>query len=170
MIKIQAQVNGLAVEASIDPRVTLGDFLRDDQDLTGLHLACEHGVCGACTVLVDEVPVRACITLAAAMDGKSIRTIEGLEDDPVTEVVRGAFSEKHGLQCGFCTPGMVITVRDLSQRGRCQSKEEIRQQLAGNLCRCTGYGGIVEAAVLARDRLADQPANQPGTLTEGAVK
>src|SRR5690606_11324233 len=104
-----------------------------------------------------DKPIRSCITLAASLDGKSVQTIEGL-DDPVTEIVREAFSEKHGLQCGFCTPGMVMTVRDIVRRGCCQTKEEIRQELSGNLCRCTGYGGIVEATIQARDRVQAQAA------------
>ena len=170
MNRIQVQVNGQAISAVIDPRVSLGDFLRDELNLTGLHLACEHGVCGACTVLVDDQPIRACITLAAAMDGKHVRTIEGLDDDPVADVVREAFRERHGLQCGFCTPGMVITVRDMLQRGCCQSKQEIRQQLAGNLCRCTGYGGIVEATVQARDRLSASRDMQEQNDVAGAQK
>ena len=133
--------------------MTLADFVRERLDLTGTHLGCEHGVCGACTVLVDEEPVRACITLAASVAGRSVRTIEGFEDDRAMAVIRDCFSEAHGLQCGYCTPGMVITVRDLIQRGCCASPEQIRTELAGNLCRCTGYAGIVKATELARDRL-----------------
>jgi len=162
MINIQVQINGQTISAQIDPRISLGDFLREHQNLTGLHLACEHGVCGACTVLVDDKPIRSCITLAAGVDGKSVQTIEGL-DDPVTEIIREAFSEKHGLQCGFCTPGMVMTVRDIVRRGRCQTKEDIRQELSGNICRCTGYGGIVEATIQARDRVQALAATQGET-------
>ncbi len=146
-------VNGVPASAEIEDRITLADFLRDRLDLTGTHLGCEHGVCGACTVLVDDEPVRACITLAAATAGRAVRTIEGFEDDRAMEVIRECFSEAHGLQCGYCTPGMVITVRDLLQRGRCADAEQIRTELAGNLCRCTGYAGIVRATELARDRL-----------------
>lgn len=146
-------VNGVPASAEIEDRITLADFLRDRLDLTGTHLGCEHGVCGACTVLVDDEPVRACITLAAATAGRAVRTIEGFEDDRAMEVIRECFSEAHGLQCGYCTPGMVITVRDLLQRGRCADAEQIRTELAENLCRCTGYAGIVRATELARDRL-----------------
>jgi carbon-monoxide dehydrogenase small subunit len=152
-MRIELKVNGESVAAEIEDRMTLGDFLRERLHLTGTHLACEHGVCGACTVLVDEEPVRACITLAAALEGRQVRTIEGFEDDRAMQVIRECFSEAHGLQCGYCTPGMVITVRDLIQRGRCADAAQIRAELAGNLCRCTGYAGIVKATELARDRL-----------------
>ena len=153
MTRLSLEVNGEPVEAEIEDRTTLGDFLRDTLSLTGTHLACEHGVCGACTVLVDDEPVRACITLAAAVQGRQVRTIEGLAEDPVMAVIRECFSEAHGLQCGYCTPGMVITVRDLLKRGKCANAAQIRTELAGNLCRCTGYAGIVKAVELARERL-----------------
>jgi aerobic carbon-monoxide dehydrogenase small subunit len=153
MIRVSFMVNGEPVEAEIEDRTTLGDFIRDHLHLTGTHLGCEHGVCGACTVLVDDEPVRACITLAASAQGREVRTIEGLAEDPAMEVIRDCFSEAHGLQCGFCTPGMVITVRDLLKRGRCADAAQIRTELAGNLCRCTGYAGIVKAVELARERL-----------------
>ncbi len=153
MKQIALKVNGEAVSAEVEDRTTLADFVREQLNLTGTHLGCEHGVCGACTVLVDDEPVRACIVLAAAVSGKEVRTIEGFEDDAAMAVIRECFSEAHGLQCGYCTPGMVITVRDLLQRGRCADAAEIRTELAGNLCRCTGYAGIVKATELARDRL-----------------
>jgi carbon-monoxide dehydrogenase small subunit len=153
MRSISVVVNDEQVAGNIDDRLTLADFIRDNLNLTGTHLGCEHGVCGACTVLVDDEPVRSCITLAAAVDGKSVKTIEGFNDDAAMGVIRECFSEAHGLQCGFCTPGMVITVRDVIKRGRCSSAGEIRCELAGNLCRCTGYAGIVKATELARDRL-----------------
>jgi aerobic carbon-monoxide dehydrogenase small subunit len=153
MTRVSLTMNGVPVEAEIEDRTTLGDFIRDHLNLTGTHLGCEHGVCGACTVLVDDEPVRACITLAASAEGRQVRTIEGLAEDPAMEVIRECFSEAHGLQCGFCTPGMVITVRDLLKRGRCADAAQIRTELAGNLCRCTGYAGIVKAVELARDRL-----------------
>ena len=153
MSLVAMTVNGAEVSAEVEDRTTLADFLRDRLDLTGTHLGCEHGVCGACTVLVDEEPVRACITLAAAVAGRRVRTIEGFDDDPAMQVIRECFSEAHGLQCGYCTPGMVITVRDMLARGRCADAQQIRNELAGNLCRCTGYAGIVRAAELARDRL-----------------
>jgi len=151
---IELTVNGAVVGADVEDRLTLADFLRDQAGLTGTHLGCEHGVCGACTVLVDGEPVRSCITLAAATAGREVRTVEGFDGDRTMDVVREAFSEAHGLQCGYCTPGMVIMVRDALLRGCCGSAGEIRRELAGNICRCTGYGGIVAAAELARDRLA----------------
>lgn len=153
MTTLSLTVNGEPVAADIDDRMTLADFLRDKLDLTGTHLGCEHGVCGACTVLVDDEPVRACITLAAAMAGRAVRSIESFNDDPTMEVIRDCFSEAHGLQCGFCTPGMVITVRDIVLRGACADAAQIRNELSGNLCRCTGYAGIVKATELTRDRL-----------------
>lgn len=158
MIAISLTVNGAPVTAQVDDRITLADFLRDKLDLTGTHLGCEHGVCGACTVLVDDEPVRACITLAAAVQGREVRSIEGFADDAAMNVIRECFSEAHGLQCGFCTPGMVIAVRDIVQRGACQDEKQIRTELAGNLCRCTGYAGIVKATCMARDRIGQKQA------------
>ena len=151
--RISCTVNGQAHEVEVPVRQLLSDFLRHGLGLTGTHLGCEHGVCGACTVLLDGEPVRACIMLAAAAAGREVRTIEGFDGDPAMTVIRECFSEAHGLQCGYCTPGMVITVRDLLLRGRCADAAQIRAELAGNLCRCTGYGGIVRATELARDRL-----------------
>jgi carbon-monoxide dehydrogenase small subunit len=153
MRAISVVVNDEQVAEHIEDRMTLADFIRDKLNLTGTHLGCEHGVCGACTVLVDDEPVRSCIMLAAAVDGKSVKTIEGFNDDASMGVIRECFSEAHGLQCGYCTPGMVITVRDMIKRGSCSSAAQIRCELAGNLCRCTGYAGIVKATELARDRL-----------------
>ncbi len=153
MRAISIVVNDEQVVENVDDRLTLADLIRDKLNLTGTHLGCEHGVCGACTVLVDDEPILSCITLAAAVDGKTIKTIEGFDDDAEVDVIRDCFSEAHGLQCGFCTPGMVLTVRDLIKRGRCASPAEIRDELAGNLCRCTGYAGIVTATEMARDRL-----------------
>ncbi len=159
MTSISMNVNGQDVVADVDDRTTLADFLREGLNLTGTHLGCEHGVCGACTVLVDEEPVRACIIVAAATSGKTVRSIEGFESDPAMAVIRECFSRAHGLQCGFCTPGMVITARDMIERQRCSNPAQIRTELAGNLCRCTGYGGIVKAIELARDAL--QPPAAP---------
>lgn len=158
MKSISVVVNDANVVATIDDRLTLADFIRDHLDLTGTHLGCEHGVCGACTVLVDDEPIRSCITLAASMDGKVVKTIEGFDGDAAVDVIRDCFSEAHGLQCGFCTPAMVLTVRDMIKRGRCTSAVEIRSELAGNICRCTGYAGIVKATELANERLCPRKA------------
>jgi carbon-monoxide dehydrogenase small subunit len=138
-------INGSPISADVEPRLSLADFLRQAQMLTGTHLGCEHGVCGACTVLVDGVPVRSCITYAVAYDGASVTTIEGLDDDEIAKELRAAFSREHALQCGFCTPGVLIAARDLVVRLPAASEQEIRVAMNGNLCRCTGYLGIVRA-------------------------
>jgi carbon-monoxide dehydrogenase small subunit len=138
-------VNARAVKAVVEPRTHLADFLRDNLNLTGTHLGCEHGVCGACTLLLDGVPARSCITFAAACDGARVTTIEGLDDDEITTELRTAFSREHALQCGYCTPGMLISARDLVLRLDTADERSIRVGLSGNLCRCTGYVGIVRA-------------------------
>jgi carbon-monoxide dehydrogenase small subunit len=142
---IALTVNGRKVQALVEPRTHLGDFLREHCRLTGTHLGCEHGVCGACTVLIDGEPARSCITYAVACDGLAIETIEGFEGDPVMRELREAFSREHGLQCGFCTPGMLIAARDIVRRLPGADERRIRVELSGNLCRCTGYLGIVNA-------------------------
>ena len=138
-------VNGRPVVAEVAGRTHLADFLRDHLLLTGTHTGCEHGVCGACTVLLDGEPARACIAFASLCDGADIRTIEGLDDDLVAVRLREAFSAEHALQCGYCTPGMIVTARDIVQRLPHADDDRIRLELAGNLCRCTGYNGIVRA-------------------------
>lgn len=145
MTNITLTVNGERVEADVEPRIHLADFLRETRLLTGTHLGCEHGVCGACTVEIDGAPARSCITLAAACDGAEVRTIEGFDDDPVMDRLRRAFTRDHALQCGYCTPGMMISARDLVQRMPDASEAVIRREMEGNLCRCTGYVGIVRA-------------------------
>ena len=142
-------VNGKPVSARVEPRLHLADFLRDHLRLTGTHLGCEHGVCGACTVLIDGAPARSCITYAAACEGLKIRTIEGFEDDETMALLRETFSREHGLQCGFCTPGMLITSRDIVCRLPDADEKRVRVELSGNLCRCTGYKGIVNAVCAA---------------------
>jgi aerobic carbon-monoxide dehydrogenase small subunit len=156
MRKVSLTINGRNVEAEVEPRRNLADFLREDQFLTGTHIGCEHGVCGACTVLVDGSPVRSCITYAVACDGAEVATIEGLETDPVMASLRRAFSDHHALQCGYCTPGMLISARDIVLRLPQADAKRIRLELSGNLCRCTGYVGIVAAvrAVIADRREA----------------
>lgn len=157
-MNIELKVNGIAVTADPDPRQNLADLLRDRLRLTGTHLGCEHGVCGACTVLVDGKPVRSCITLAVACDGAEVRTVEGFGDDPVMAVVRDAFHQEHGLQCGFCTPGMLVSARDILLRHANPDEAMVRRELAGNLCRCTGYAGIVNAVLRAARELAQRRA------------
>ncbi|MFG1393095.1 xanthine dehydrogenase family Fe-S subunit [Xanthobacter agilis] len=148
-------LNGRAVAAEVEPRTNLADFVRDTLDATGTHIGCEHGVCGACTVLVDGEPARACLSFAAACAGAQVTTIEGLDDDAVTAELRTAFNREHALQCGFCTPGMLVSSRDLVLRLAEPDEARIRLGLAGNLCRCTGYAGIVKAvASVIADRRA----------------
>ena len=138
-------VNGNKVEAAVEPRTHLADFLREHLNLTGTNLGCEHGVCGACTLEIDGAPSRSCITYAVACDGADVKTIEGLEHDPVMAQLRDAFTAEHALQCGYCTPGMLMTARDIVTRLPDADEARIRKELSGNLCRCTGYMGIVRA-------------------------
>lgn len=145
MIRVSLNVNGEAVETEVEPRTHLADFLREARLLTGTHLGCEHGVCGACTVEIDGVPARSCITLAVACEGAEVRTIEGFDEDPLMGQLRAAFKREHALQCGYCTPGMMISARDLIRRARGADQAHIRREMEGNLCRCTGYVGIVRA-------------------------
>ncbi|WP_454629755.1 xanthine dehydrogenase family Fe-S subunit [Bradyrhizobium cenepequi] len=145
MNMIALNVNRRAVQAVAEPRTSLADFVRDKLDLTGTHLGCEHGVCGACTVLLDGVPARSCITYAVACEGADVTTIEGLDEDDITTELRAAFTREHALQCGYCTPGMLVSARDLVLRLTAADERQIRIGLSGNLCRCTGYVGIVRA-------------------------
>ena len=142
---ISLDVNGCLVEASVEPRQSLADFLRENLALTGTHLGCEHGICGACTVFINGVPARSCIARAVSCEGDEIKTIEGFVDDPWMEAIREKFSSEHALQCGFCTPGMLVTAYDITKRIPDADEARIRVELAGNLCRCTGYKGIVNA-------------------------
>jgi aerobic carbon-monoxide dehydrogenase small subunit len=157
MTAIRLKLNGAEIAENVPPRLSLADFLRERRGLTGTHLGCEHGVCGACTILVDGDPARACLMLAVAGDGRDVRTIEGFAGDPIMAALREAFHRRHGLQCGFCTPGMLISARDLIRRGRTGSEREIRNGLAGNICRCTGYTNIVAAVADAAAALAKGP-------------
>jgi carbon-monoxide dehydrogenase small subunit len=143
---VTVEVNGQARRAFVEPRKTLADFLREDCALTGTHLGCEHGVCGACTVLLDGQAVRSCLMFAVQAQGSDVVTIEGLSpQDGSLSVVQEAFRQHHGLQCGFCTPGMVVSVTAFLEDHPHPTDEEIREGLSGNLCRCTGYQGIVNA-------------------------
>lgn len=146
-IPLRVTVNGSARVALIEPRRTLVDFLREQCDLTGTHVGCEHGVCGACTVLVEGQAVRSCLMFAVQCEGRSVTTIEGLTPaDGSLSPLQQAFREEHGLQCGFCTPGFLVSLTALLEEGRELSDEELRHELSGNLCRCTGYEAIVRAA------------------------
>ncbi len=142
---IRVTVNGKAHERAVEPRRLLSDFLRDDLRLTGTHVGCEHGVCGACTVTMDGRTTRACLTFAVMADGADIRTVEGLGTVEAMHPVQQAFWEKHGLQCGFCTPGMLMTAAELLERNPDPSVDDVRDAISGNLCRCTGYQTIVES-------------------------
>ena len=150
--EIVLHVNGEEHRGSAEPRVTLVDFLRDELRLTGTHVGCEHGVCGACTILMDGRTVRSCLMLAVQAEGHELRTVEGLApaDGPL-HPIQEAFSEKHGLQCGFCTPGFLMTVEELLRDDPDPSEEAIRSRLSGNICRCTGYQNIVEAVRYAAE-------------------
>ncbi|MFI5012371.1 MAG: 2Fe-2S iron-sulfur cluster-binding protein [Hyphomicrobiales bacterium] len=145
MSSITLRVNGSEVTGTVEPRMHLADFVREDLHLTGTHIGCEHGVCGACTVMVDGHPVRSCLVYAVSCDGAEVHTIEGFDDDPLMEALRSAFKRHHGLQCGYCTPGMLTTAYDIVARLGAADEARIREELAGNLCRCTGYAGIVAA-------------------------
>jgi len=145
MKPIALTVNGKSVEASVQPRTHLADFLREHLRLTGTNLGCEHGVCGACTLMIDGAPARSCITFAVACEGADVRTIEGLDEDPLMDALREAFSAEHALQCGYCTPGMLMSARDIVTRLPAADEARVREELTGNLCRCTGYVGIVRA-------------------------
>ena len=145
MKRVSLTINGNAVTGEVEPRTSLADYLRECEGLTGTNLGCEHGVCGACTIEIDGAPARSCITLAVACEGASVRTIEGFDDDSVMEQLREAFTAEHALQCGYCTPGMLMTARDIVTRLPDADEARIRLELSGNLCRCTGYVGIVNA-------------------------
>jgi len=145
MEKLSLTVNGKKVSAEVQPRTHLADFLREQVLLTGTHIGCEHGVCGACTLLIDGQPARSCITFAIACEGAEVTTIEGLDEDEVMVQLRAAFSREHALQCGYCTPGMLAMARDIVRRLPDADEQRIRLELSGNLCRCTGYVGIVGA-------------------------
>lgn len=152
---VEFLLNGKKVAGSVEPRLHLADFIREEALASGTHIGCEQGVCGACTVFVDGRPTRSCITLAAACNAAEVRTIEGFDDDPLMEAIRDSFKRHHGLQCGFCTPGMLTTAYDIIRRIPDADRERIRKELSGNLCRCTGYAGIVDAI---EDVLKDAPA------------
>jgi len=157
--EVRLTVNGAARRAQVPARRLLSDFIRHDLQLTGTHVGCEHGVCGACTVLLDGAPVRSCLMLAVSADGAEITTVEGLtEPDGSLSPVQQAFADCHGLQCGFCTPGFVMSLTALLRDNPDPTDSEIREGLSGNFCRCTGYQGIIAAAHRAAELGAEMPA------------
>ena len=161
-MKVEFTVNGARQAVDVEPRRTLADALREDAGLTGTHLGCEHGVCGACTVLVDGEPVRACLMLAVQAEGSSITTVEGMAgEDGTLHPLQEAFCKNHGLQCGFCTPGMLLSALDLLHREEKPSRGRIREELSGNICRCTGYVGIVDAVEAAAAEMSAADSDQP---------
>lgn len=145
MTRVSIEINDMVHEAEIDPRTLLSDFIRHDVHLTGTHVGCEQGACGACTVLFDGLPVRSCTMLAVQADGHAVHTVESLARDRQLSKLQRSFTSCHGLQCGFCTPGMLMTLTPLVESGSRLSDEEIREAISGNLCRCTGYQQIVDA-------------------------
>jgi len=160
-VSIRVTVNGQEHDRSVEPRTTLADFLREDLGLTGTHVGCEHGVCGACTVWLDTEPVRACLMLAVQVDGRRITTIEGIASGEALHPVQEAFWAKHGLQCGYCTPGIIMSACAFLRERPAPSREEIREMLAGHLCRCTGYHFIVEAIEAAALALRSSHPRSP---------
>ena len=159
--RVRLTVNGVAHEGLVEPRLTLADFLRGELGLGGTHVGCEHGVCGACTVLLNGKTVRACLMLAVQADGAQLMTVEGLDDDGRLHPIQEAFREEHGLQCGFCTPGFLLTVYELLGESPDPSDDEILDALGGQICRCTGYQPILAAVRLAAAKL--QEAEAAGT-------
>jgi carbon-monoxide dehydrogenase small subunit len=164
MNTVNLTINGKTASAACEPRTHLADFLRDTHNLTGTHIGCEHGVCGACTILVDGVPTRSCITFAAACDGAEVTTVEGLDNDEIATELRAAFSREHGLQCGYCTPGMLVSARDVVLRMQDPTEHDIRFIMSGNLCRCTGYVGITRAI---QSIIADRRARGIAAVPDG---
>ncbi len=162
-LDISLRVNGEDVRMRVEARKTLVDFLRDDLGLTGSHVGCEHGVCGACTVLLNDEVVRGCLILAVQCDGGEVQTIEGLSDSGVITDLQEAFQRRNALQCGFCTPGMLIGAQDLLSRGGVPSRAMIREHLSGNYCRCTGYQAIVDAIESIAQSRAPARAEKAGS-------
>jgi carbon-monoxide dehydrogenase small subunit len=169
-MKVNLRINGAVRCADVEPRKTLLDTLRENFLLNGAHAGCEHGVCGACTVLVDREPVRSCLMFAVQADGYDITTIEGLAPAPgELSVVQDAFCETHGLQCGYCTPAMILAAHALLQRNVTPTREDIVEAISGNICRCTGYGQIIEAVEFAAARLRLANAPRPAAATDASA-
>ena len=153
LIGITITVNGTQYERTVEPRLLLSDFLRHDLGLTGTHVGCEHGVCGACTVLLDDDPVRSCLLFAVQANNHRVTTVEALGTPEALHPIQEAFRERHGLQCGYCTPGILMSLVPFLQENPDPTEEEIREAISGNLCRCTGYQHIVDAVKLAAERM-----------------
>ncbi len=155
-LEITVSVNGNSYTETVEPRVTLVDFLRDKLALTGTHIGCEHGVCGACSVLLDGVPIRSCLMLAVQADGRAVTTVEGLtQEDGTPGLLQDAFRDAHAMQCGYCIPGMLIASEALLRENTDPTLDDIREAIGGNICRCTGYVQIIEAIQLAAERLRE---------------
>jgi carbon-monoxide dehydrogenase small subunit len=172
-IPVSVTVNGRQHSSEVEPRLLLVHYLRDVLELTGTHIGCETGICGACTVHLDGEAVKSCMVLAAQADGCSIRTVEGLAQDGRLDILQEAFREHHGLQCGFCTPGLLMTAHDLLQRSPAADESRIREAISGNLCRCTGYQSVVEAVSSAARGSSDgtaAPRRQPDSRAANGPK
>jgi carbon-monoxide dehydrogenase small subunit len=152
-VPLSVTVNGVEHRREVEPRLLLSDFIRHELGLTGTHVGCEHGVCGACTVLMDGIPVRACLLFAAQADGAELRTVEGLAEGDGLHPLQEAFRDAHGLQCGFCTPGFLMTLVPFLAENPDPTEDDVRLAISGNLCRCTGYAKIVDAVLLAAQRM-----------------
>ncbi len=155
-VTIRVRVNGTDYERVVESRLLLSDFLRDSVGLTGTHVGCEHGICGCCTVMVDGLTVRSCLMFAIQVDGADVMTVEGLADGGKLHPLQEAFSENHGLQCGFCTPGMLFSALELLNENPRPTEREIREGISGTICRCTGYYHIVESVKAAAQKLAQK--------------
>jgi aerobic-type carbon monoxide dehydrogenase small subunit (CoxS/CutS family) len=156
--RVELEINGQVYAREVEPRLLLSDFIRHEAGLTGTHVGCEHGVCGACTVQIDGEPQRSCLMLAVQAEGHAVRTVEGMTDglDGEMHPLQQAFHEKHGLQCGFCTPGFLMSIEPLLAEAVDYDDDQIREAIAGNLCRCTGYQNIIAAVKLAAERMAER--------------
>jgi carbon-monoxide dehydrogenase small subunit len=162
-VSLTLNINGAEVATNVEPRETLADVLRERLTMTATHVGCEHGACGACSVEVDGKIVRSCLMLGVMAEGRGVVTLEGLNDDPIIAILRRTFHEKHAVQCGFCTPGMLMMARDLLKHRHVTSERDVRAGMAGQICRCTGYTGIVRAILAAAEELRRTSAGAPAS-------
>jgi carbon-monoxide dehydrogenase small subunit len=167
-VEVSLSVNGAPHRRAVEPRLLLSDFLRQDLALTGTHVGCEHGVCGACTVLMDGEAVRSCLVFAVQADGSEVVTVEGLDDAGVLHPLQEAFRDAHGLQCGFCTPGILMSMVPFLRDNPTPDEPQIREALSGNLCRCTGYQNIVQSVALAAERMRGGDGVSPAEQVLGS--